>query len=57
MGGKGFRIVNQDDKEIMVVDKDGGVYINGDMVNQKDDQRVPYGFLYLLVALVDIYHT
>lgn len=51
MGGKGFRIVNQDDKEIMVVDKEGGVYIDGDKVDQKDDQRVPYGFLYLLVVI------
>lgn len=51
MGGQGFRIVNQEDKEIMIVDKDGGVYIDGDKVNQKDDQRVPYGFLYLLVVI------
>lgn len=49
MGGQGFRIVNQEDKEIMIVDKDGNVYINGDKLNQ--NQRVPYGFLYLLVVI------
>ena len=51
MGGQGFRIVNQDDNEIIMVDKYGGIYINGEQVDQKDDQRVPYGFLYLLVVI------
>ena len=50
LGSRGFRLVNQEDQEIVVIDEYGGVYINGESINLTNN-RVPYGFLYLLIVI------
>ncbi len=56
--GRGFRIVNNEGNDIVLIDQFGSVYINGILCNPVQDEdnsiaanRFSYGFIYFLVIV------
>lgn len=58
LGGRGLRIVNNDNADIVLIDQFGSVYVNGQLCNadSKEEQtgvntNFSYGFMYFLVVV------
>lgn len=61
LGERGIRIVNEENREIVIVDKYGGIYLNGDVyvngekyipvIEQKGKLNIKNGFLYFLIVI------
>lgn len=61
LGERGIRIVNEENQEIVIVDRYGGIYFNGEVyvngercsgsVDQKGKLGVANGFLYFLIII------
>lgn len=58
LGGRGFRIINDEGSDIILIDQFGMVYINGEKCNpapgnEKTDfnNNFSYGFMYFLIII------
>lgn len=58
LGGRGMRIVNDNNTDVVLIDQFGAVYINGQLCNtgSKEEQNgvdadFSYGFMYFLVVV------
>ncbi len=50
VGGRGLRVVNSADEEILMVDQYGGVYLQGTKAAGASEEHISNGFLYLLIV-------
>lgn len=58
LSGRGLRIINEDNKDLVLVDQFGSVYVNGQLCNPEQGEKndivetdFTYGFMYFLVIL------